>query len=238
MVEWRLARETEYSEKTCPSTILSTTNPTWLDPVLNPGRRGGKPATNRLSYGAACVHLVRRPLFGLLYNPQMIDDDDDSGAIGGMQIGKGNRSTRRRPAPVPLCPSQIPHDVTRARTLAAAVGSRWITAWAMARPLLPQLFCKLDVRDIGYENRGWVELVEVRVQWQAFVFWRCWTFQIPVREVSSVVPLDWNRSWFGQQSLCFHKFACIRARIVECILFFQLMILMDHDSNYILSWCC
>jgi hypothetical protein len=32
---------------------LSTTNPTWLDPGSNPGRRGGKPATNRLSYGAA-----------------------------------------------------------------------------------------------------------------------------------------------------------------------------------------
>jgi hypothetical protein len=43
----------KYSDKTCPSAILSTTNPTWLDPGLNPGRRGGKPATNRLSYGAA-----------------------------------------------------------------------------------------------------------------------------------------------------------------------------------------
>jgi hypothetical protein len=32
----------------CPSQ-----NPTWPDPGLNPGRRGGKPATNRLSYGAA-----------------------------------------------------------------------------------------------------------------------------------------------------------------------------------------
>jgi hypothetical protein len=39
----------KYSEKTCPSAILSTTNPTWPDP----GRRGGKPATNRWSYGAA-----------------------------------------------------------------------------------------------------------------------------------------------------------------------------------------
>jgi hypothetical protein len=28
--------------------------------------------------------------------------------IGGMMIGKGNRSTRRKPAPVPLCPSHIP----------------------------------------------------------------------------------------------------------------------------------
>jgi hypothetical protein len=34
---------------------LSTTNPTWPDPGLNPGRRGGKPATNRFSYGAAVV---------------------------------------------------------------------------------------------------------------------------------------------------------------------------------------
>jgi hypothetical protein len=38
----------KYSEKPCPSAILSTTNPTCLDPGLNPGRRGGKPATNLL----------------------------------------------------------------------------------------------------------------------------------------------------------------------------------------------
>jgi hypothetical protein len=43
----------KYSEKTCPSGTLSTTNPTWLDPGLNPDRSGGKPATNRLSYSAA-----------------------------------------------------------------------------------------------------------------------------------------------------------------------------------------
>jgi hypothetical protein len=38
----------KFSEKSCPSATLSTTNPTWLVPGLNPGRRGGKPATNRL----------------------------------------------------------------------------------------------------------------------------------------------------------------------------------------------
>jgi hypothetical protein len=64
---------------------------------------------------------------GLLYQPQMIDDDD-CGAIGGIKIGRGNRSTRRKPAPVPLCPPQIPYDLSRARTLAAAVGSRRLTA--------------------------------------------------------------------------------------------------------------
>jgi hypothetical protein len=37
--------------------------------------------------------------------------DYDDGEIGGM-IGKGNRSTRRKPAPVPLCSPQILHDLT------------------------------------------------------------------------------------------------------------------------------
>jgi hypothetical protein len=34
---------------------------------------------------------------GLFYQPQMINDGD-YGAIDGMEIGRGNRSTRRRPA--------------------------------------------------------------------------------------------------------------------------------------------
>jgi hypothetical protein len=36
--------------------------------------------------------------------------DYDDGEIGGMMIGKGNRSTRRKLAPMPLCPPQTPHD--------------------------------------------------------------------------------------------------------------------------------
>jgi hypothetical protein len=70
---------------------------------------------------------------GLLYQPQMIDDGD-CGEISGIKIGRGNRSTRRKPAPAPICPPQIPHDKTRARTRAAAVGSQRLTAWAMVRP--------------------------------------------------------------------------------------------------------
>jgi hypothetical protein len=45
---------------------------------------------------------------GLLYQSQMTDDGD-FGEIGGMKIGRGNRSTRRKPAPLPLCQPQIPH---------------------------------------------------------------------------------------------------------------------------------
>jgi hypothetical protein len=59
--------------------------------------------------------------------PQMMDDYD-CGAIGLIKIGKGNRSTRREPTPVPLCPPQIPHDLTRARNRAVAVVSRRLTA--------------------------------------------------------------------------------------------------------------
>jgi hypothetical protein len=60
--------------------------------------------------------------------------DYDHGEFGGMKIGRGNRSTRRKPAPAPLCPPQIPHDQTRARTRAAAVGNQRLTAGAMAGP--------------------------------------------------------------------------------------------------------
>jgi hypothetical protein len=60
LVEWRLAGEPKYSEKTCPSATLSTKNPTWPDPDSNPGCGGWKPATNRLSYGAATIPVSER----------------------------------------------------------------------------------------------------------------------------------------------------------------------------------
>jgi hypothetical protein len=48
--------------------------------------------------------------------------DYDVGEIGGV-IGGGNRSTRRKPAPVPFCPPQTPHAAWM-RTRATAVGSQ------------------------------------------------------------------------------------------------------------------
>jgi hypothetical protein len=78
------------------------------------------------------VHLVLHPLFGLLYQSQMIDE---CGEIAGVRIGRGNPSTRRKPAPMPLRPPQIPHDLIRARNRADALGSQRLTAWAMALPI-------------------------------------------------------------------------------------------------------
>jgi hypothetical protein len=59
-------RPLKYSEKTCSSATLSITNYTWLDPGLNPGRRDGKPETNRLSYGAAWLIPLSHSLLPLL----------------------------------------------------------------------------------------------------------------------------------------------------------------------------
>jgi hypothetical protein len=55
-----------------------------------------------------------------------VPGDYDDGEIGGT-IGKGNITTRREPAPVPLGPPQTPH-VARKRTRAAVVGSQRLTA--------------------------------------------------------------------------------------------------------------
>jgi hypothetical protein len=44
-------------------------------------------------------------------------NDDECGAVAGMS-GKGNRSSRRKLATVPLYLPQIPHDLTRSRTRA------------------------------------------------------------------------------------------------------------------------
>jgi hypothetical protein len=38
-IDWQ--EKPKYSEEPCPSATLSTTNPTWIQPVSNPGRRGG-----------------------------------------------------------------------------------------------------------------------------------------------------------------------------------------------------
>jgi hypothetical protein len=60
--------------------------------------------------------------------------DREDREFGGMKIGRGNLSTRRKPALAPLCPPQIPLDQTQARTRTAAMGSQRLTASAMVRP--------------------------------------------------------------------------------------------------------
>jgi hypothetical protein len=42
-----------------------------------------------------------------------VQGDYDDGEFGGIKIGRGNRSTRRKLAQAPLCPPQILLDQTR-----------------------------------------------------------------------------------------------------------------------------
>jgi hypothetical protein len=71
-------------------------------------------------------------------------NDDECGAVGGMKIGRGDRSTRRNPAPVSLYPPQITHDLTWARTRVAAMGNRRLTAWAMAEPPINLVWSSIE----------------------------------------------------------------------------------------------
>jgi hypothetical protein len=62
-MECRLAGETEVLGENLPQRhFCPSQNPTLPDPGLNPGRRGGRPATNRLSYGAAITLSYKTPV--------------------------------------------------------------------------------------------------------------------------------------------------------------------------------
>jgi hypothetical protein len=62
-MESRLAGKTEVLGENLPQRhFCPSQNFTLPDPGLNPGRRGGKPATNRLRYGAAIFKTVRPDL--------------------------------------------------------------------------------------------------------------------------------------------------------------------------------
>jgi hypothetical protein len=117
-----------HAEKTCPSTALSTTNPTRLDPSSNPAHRSLKP-----------IRILNRPP----------DDDDECGAICGV-IGRGNRSALRNPSPVPLFLAHIPHDLTRYRTWGTAVGNQRLTVQATARPWI-----YVTNIVVGRVSKGW-----------------------------------------------------------------------------------
>jgi hypothetical protein len=95
---------------------------------------------------------------GPLYQLHLIDDGD-CGAIGGMKIGRGNLSTRRKSAAAPLCTPQIPHDQTSARSRPAVVRSQWRTALSYDAALRNALHIHISEERIQhYKN----ELQEVR----------------------------------------------------------------------------
>jgi hypothetical protein len=120
---------------------------------------------------------------GLLHQLWMIGDDECE-AVSGM-IGRGNGSTRRKLAQVSLCPPQIPHNVNRAWTRAAAVGSRRLTAWATAQTA----FNWARTRPAAVESR---RLTAWAMAQTAFNF----SWMLVSREVSCWYQIyDWPVAW-------------------------------------------
>jgi hypothetical protein len=150
------------------------------------------------------VHLVRRPLIGLLY--RMIDDDE-CGAVGGMRLGKGNRSTQRKPAPVSFWPQQIPHDLTWARTRTAAVGSRRLTAQSCYNYSVFQTLhndgasvavtFQSYIQIVPCSNVGlgyWICLKMFIIRWVSQ--WDCWSYIVKQPTRTSVV-IVYSQLWFS-----------------------------------------
>jgi hypothetical protein len=83
--------------------------------------------------------------------------DYDDWHIFWMMIGRGNRSTRRKSVPGPLCPPQTPHAAWT-QTRDAAVGSQQLTAWATARPLRIITFLSCVFQDSWENQSTWMLL--------------------------------------------------------------------------------
>jgi hypothetical protein len=96
---------------------------------------------------------------GLLYRLQIIDNSD-CGEFCGMKIDRGNRSSRRKPAPAPLCPPQPSHEQTRARTQAFAVGSQrltaWTVTWSCVHEIVRESHSRHEPQIRNYKRRHWL----------------------------------------------------------------------------------
>jgi hypothetical protein len=85
-IEFRLAGETKVLWENLPQRhFCPSQNPTWPDPGLNPGRRGGKPPTNRLGYGAAGATDLRQ-----LSNNFCVPQDKKSKKYSAMKLLRNN----------------------------------------------------------------------------------------------------------------------------------------------------
>jgi hypothetical protein len=84
-----------------------------------------------LAHSSVCLWLSALGTSATVW--PIVTASDDCEVVGGM-IGRGNRSTPRKFAPVSPFPLQIPHYMFWARIRASAMGCRRLTAWATPQP--------------------------------------------------------------------------------------------------------
>lgn len=116
-----------------------------------------------LGAGWDWVYSVCQPLFGLLHQPQMIDN---VWSRWWKKNWQGKQQYLEKISP-PLCPPQIPYDLT----WSTVVRSWWLTTWAMAQ-------LDLNLRSANYVqchlkgyNTWWQRLIFDRLL-RAFCQWR------------------------------------------------------------------
>jgi hypothetical protein len=103
--------------------------------------------------------------------------NDERGAVIRMRIGRRNGRSQRKPAPIPLFPPQVLYDLTWGRTRVASMGSRRLTALAMAQPnvLVFQRF-RLLKREHFLMTRlvcnGMTMLLKFALEWLQILLWR------------------------------------------------------------------
>jgi hypothetical protein len=95
--------------------------------------------THATYWGLTDFDGMRLRLWTAITNGHVVHPPDDTNLEeeGGMMMtGETPIELEEKPVPVPLCPSQIPLGLTRARTRFSAVRGLRLTAWAIARPFL------------------------------------------------------------------------------------------------------
>jgi hypothetical protein len=109
-------------------------------------------------------------------------DDDECGGVGGMRIYRGNRSTRRKPAPLPFCPPQIPHDLgsNTGRSGGKPVTNRLNHGSAYGINVCCLCTLLNNLRNVGFE-------VFSAVVMKSIMFW----------DIKPCSPLSFNRRFEG-----------------------------------------
>jgi hypothetical protein len=124
--------------------------------------------------------------------------DYEDGEFGGMLIGRGNGSTQRKPAPVPLCPPQIPHDL-----IGCKPGR--LTAWTMAQPLKMHFGLHVNCLLFNFFNKIeicwqiWIKLHDITVGFEVFMVI---TVKNTVLWVVMLCSLE--RAWHFRGTYCLH----------------------------------
>jgi hypothetical protein len=170
------------------------------------------------------------------------DDDNDCGLVGGM-CGMGNHNARSKPVPVPLCPPEIPHEQTWARTRATEMGSRRLTAWAMAQPI-PEDSHRTRTTNIKYTysiTSPTTVIFEARFSCGWIEVWGYVTTD--GQSVSQSVSMSWRRAHLGtcDQTLILSEFCCVVYvgrplwREVGSVSYQSLSAIIDHRQDLCFS---